>query len=515
MAREDRPLLSALEDAAARLSAVLERPVPPLSPREEGVVRQVGKGIAVVEGLPGVQAEELLRFPGEKLGMAFNLDPDHVGVVMLDHADGLEAGNVVRRTGRVADTLVGESLLGRVIDPAGRPLDGRGPIPAAKRLPIERPAPAIMDRAAVRTPLQTGIKVVDALIPVGRGQRELILGDRQTGKTAIALDTILNQRDSGVRCIYCAIGQQSSAVARVIEDLRTRGAMEYCTVLVTTGDDPPGVQFTAPYAATTIGEHFMSQGHDVLVVYDDLTRHARAYRELSLLLRRPPGREAFPGDVFYIHSRLLERSTHLRPELGGGSLTSLPICETQAQNMAAYIPTNLIGITDGQIYLSPQLFRQGVLPAVDVGQSVSRVGGKTQRRAYRSVAGDLKLTYAQFVELERFSRYGARLEKEKQRLLERGRRVREVFKQAPYSPLPPGEQVAVLVAVTGGALDPVPVARMAEAETAVRDAARGTAGDILARIEDGQALDEAGRQSLLAIAEQAVASLREEAHAHD
>ena len=363
---------------------------------------RVSTGIATVSGLPGVGFEELVGFPGELFGIAFNVDEDEIGVVLLGDYWHLHAGDEVERTGRVMDVAVGDGLLGRVIDPLGRPLDGNGPVAAGERLPIERPAPPIMDRAPVTVPLQTGLKVIDALIPIGRGQRELILGDRQTGKTAIAIDTILNQRGQNVVCVYCAIGQRASAVAKAVADLRDKGAMEYTVVVVTEGNDPPGLAYIAPYAATSIAEHFMEAGRDVLIVYDDLTHHARAYRELSLLLRRPPGREAFPGDIFYIHSRLLERATHLRKELGGGSLTALPIIETEAQDISAYIPTNLISITDGQIYLSPSLFELGVLPAVDVGKSVSRVGGKAQRAAYRAVAGDLKLAYAQFEELETF-----------------------------------------------------------------------------------------------------------------
>ena len=316
------------------------------------------------------------------------MDADEIGVVLLGDYWHLHAGDEVQRTGRVMDVPVGDGLLGRVIDPLGRPLDGAGPVASDRRLPVERPAPAIMDRAPVTVPLQTGLKVIDALIPVGRGQRELILGDRQTGKTAIAIDTILNQKDQNVLCVYCAIGQRASAVAKAVATLREKGAMEYTVIVVTEGNDPPGLAYIAPYAATSIAEYFMEAGRDVLIVYDDLTHHARAYRELSLLLRRPPGREAFPGDIFYIHSRLLERATHLRKELGGGSLTALPIIETEAQDISAYIPTNLISITDGQIYLSPSLFELGVLPAVDVGKSVSRVGGKAQRAAYRAVTGD-------------------------------------------------------------------------------------------------------------------------------
>ena len=332
------------------------------------------------------------------------------------------------------DVAVGDGVLGRVIDPLGRPLDGGEPLAAHGRLPIERPAVAIMDRAPVTEPLQTGIKVIDALIPIGRGQRELILGDRQTGKTAIALGTILNQRGQNVVCVYCAIGQRASAVAKAVAVLRESGAMDHTVVVVTEGDDPPGLAYIAPYAATSIAERFMEAGRDVLIVYDDLTQHAQAYRELSLLLRRPPGREAFPGDIFYVHSRLLERATRLRAELGGGSLTALPIVETEAQNISAYIPTNLISITDGQIYLSPSLFELGVLPAVDVGKSVSRVGGKAQRAAYRAVAGDLKLAYAQFEELETFARFGARLDDDTRKIIEHGRRIRACLQPSGIRP---------------------------------------------------------------------------------
>ncbi len=366
--------------------------VPALQPREVGTITSIATGIAKVSGLPGVGFEEVLKFPGDIYGVAFNVDEDEIGVVLLGDYWHLQAGDEVERRGHVVDVPVGDGLIGRIINPIGLPLDGKGRLVSSARLPVERPAPPIMDRAPVSVPLQTGIKVIDALIPVGRGQRELILGDRQTGKTAIALDTILNQREKNVLCVYCAIGQRASGVAKVIATLREQGALEYTIVVVTEGNDPPGLAYVAPYAATSIAEYFMQQGRDVLVVYDDLTHHARAYRELSLLLRRPPGREAFPGDIFYIHSRLLERATHLRQELGGGSLTALPIIETEAQDISAYIPTNLISITDGQIYLSPSLFELGVLPAVDVGKSVSRVGGKAQRAAYRAVAGDLKLS---------------------------------------------------------------------------------------------------------------------------
>ena len=507
MTPHDLSLLSAVEDTFARLGRAVEDARPEMALHEVGHVTQVGESVVFVDGLPGVESEEVVRFPGNKLGLAYNLDAGQVGVIMLDASEEISAGDQVRRTGRVMDIPVGESLLGRVVDATGRPLDDGPPIPAAKRLPIEREATAIMDRAPVQVPLQTGIKAIDALVPIGRGQRELIVGDRQTGKTAIAVDTIINQSRYGVICIYCAIGQRSSAVAQVIADLRERGALEYCVLVATTGDDPPGLQFVAPYAASSIGEAFMEQGRDVLVIYDDLTQHARAYRELSLLLRRPPGREAFPGDIFYIHSRLLERATHLSDALGGGSLTALPIAETEAENISAYIPTNLISITDGQIYLSPKLFQQGILPAVDVGRSVSRVGGKAQLPAYRTVAGDLKLAYAQFEELERFSRYGTRLEEEKRKTLERGRRVREVLKQPLYEPIPPGEQMATLIAVTEGLFDGLPAERVREAEKAVHKAVSEEARERLDGIEQGAKLTDEDREALRSAAEGAVAPM--------
>jgi F-type H+-transporting ATPase subunit alpha len=408
-----------------------------------------------VRGLPGAGAEELLRFRGGLLGIVASQEPDGLGIILLGDSARLRAGDVARRTGRVIDVPVGPALLGRVVDAMGHPLDERGPVEAVERRAIERDAPAILDRAPVAVPLQTGLKVVDALVPIGRGQRELIVGDRQTGKTTVAMEAILNQRAGDVVSVYCAIGQRASAVARVVADLERRGALARSIVVVAGGDDAPGLQFVAPYAATTRAEYFMEQGQDTLVVYDDLTRHARAYRQLSLLLRRPPGREAYPGDIFYVHARLLERATRLRPERGGGSLTALPVIETQAQNIAAYIPTNLISITDGQVYLSPELFQKGMLPAVDVGRSVSRVGGKAQLPAYRSVAGELRLSYAQYEELETFARFGTRLDPETRRRLERGRRVRAVLRQSQYEPLAVSAQIATLLAATGGLFDAI------------------------------------------------------------
>jgi F-type H+-transporting ATPase subunit alpha len=468
-----------------------------LVPEEIGTVTYLGSAIARVEGLPSVQSEELVEFPGNKLGMAFNLDPNEVGVILLDDGEDLKAGCEVKRTGRVMDTPVGEWLLGRVIDATGRPLDGGGAVPILERRPVERQAPGIMDRSPVVVPLQTGIKVIDALIPIGRGQRELILGDRQTGKTAIALDTIINQKGQNIICVYCAIGQRSSAVAKLIADLRQYGAMDYSIVVVAGGESPPGLQYITPYAATTMAEYFMEKGQDVLIVYDDLIQHARAYRELSLLLRRPPGREAFPGDIFYIHSRLLERATHLRPELGGGSLTALPIVETEAQNLSAYIPTNLVSITDGQIYLTPELFQKGIFPAVDVGKSVSRVGGKTQLPAYRSVAGALRLSYSQFEELEAFSRFGTRLDEATQKTLERGKRIREVLRQYQYQPMRVAEQIALLLAVTGGLFDGIPLEKMTEVQNQVSRMIRSKLPAVCQRIEAGENLTQVDRQSLL------------------
>jgi F-type H+-transporting ATPase subunit alpha len=378
----------------------------------------------------------------------------------------------------------------------------------SERLPIERVAPAIMDRAPVTVPLESGLTVIDALIPIGRGQRELILGDRHTGKTAIAVDTILNQRGQNVLCVYCAIGQRASGVAKTVATLRDHGAMDYTVVVVTEGNDPPGLAYIAPYAATSIAEHFMQQGRNVLIVYDDLTNHARAYRQISLLLRRPPGREAFPGDIFYIHARLLERATHLRQELGGGSLTALPIIETESQNMSAYIPTNLISITDGQICLSPSLFELGVLPAVDVGMSVSRVGGKAQWAAYRAVAGDLKLAYAQFEELESFARFGARLDENTRRIIEHGKRIRACLKQAEHAPVSVPAQITVLLALAEKLFDSVPLEQMPAARQAVEKAATAIAPAVCERFMSASTLDDGDRAAIIDIARRALKDLQ-------
>ncbi len=508
MNRTPESLRGAFESAFEGIRQVRETFAPSLKPREVGIVRNVSPGIAKVSGLANVGVDELVAFAGGVLGIAFNVDEDEIGVVLLGEHRHLHAGDEVVRTGRVMDVAVGDALLGRVIDPLGRPLDGKGPVTAGERLPVEREARPIMDRAPVTEPLQTGLTVIDALIPIGRGQRELILGDRQTGKTAIAIDTILNQRGKNVICIYCAIGQRASAVAKAVANLREKGGLHYTVVMVAEGNNAPGLAYITPYAATSIAEYFMEAGRDVLIVYDTLTQHARAYRELSLLLRRPPGREAFPGDIFYLHSRLLERATHLREDLGGGSLTALPIVETDAQNISAYIPTNLISITDGQIYLSPTLFDLGVLPAVDVGKSVSRVGGKAQREAYRVVTGDLKLAYAQFEELETFSRFGARLDEETRKGIEHGRRIRACLKQPEFSPMSLPEQIAVLLALSAGLFDSVPMDQMAEAKRTVQKAAEDFPSELCARFGAAAKLGEEDRQTVINTVRAALARAR-------
>jgi F-type H+-transporting ATPase subunit alpha len=478
---------------------------PDLNAQEIGLVTSVSTGIAMVRGLPNVGFDELLYFGNDLYGIAFNLDEDEVGVVLLGDAWRLNVGDDVKRTGRVMDIAVGTELLGRVIDPLGRPLDGSQPPVLTQRLPIERPAPPILKRSPVTEPLQTGIKVIDALLPIGRGQRELILGDRQTGKTAIAIDTILNQKGKNVLCVYCAIGQKASSVAKTLAVLKNNHAMEYTVVVVTEGNDPPGLDYIAPYAATSVAEYFMEAGEDVLIVYDDLTQHARSYRELSLLLRRPPGREAFPGDIFYLHSRLLERSTHLNSKNGGGSLTALPIIETEGQNMSAYIPTNLISITDGQIYLSPTLYDLGVLPAVDVGKSVSRVGGKAQRAAYRKVVSDLKLAYAQFEELENFARFGARLDNNTLNIINHGRHIRAYLSQSESDPVTVAQQITLLLILGQGLFDNVPLSDMTKAQLSLRSATNSMPESLLTRLENAQSLTDNDRLLVTSIASQALA----------
>ncbi len=498
-----------VDDVFSRLRAGREAFSPTLEVREAGAILSVSTGVAEVSGLPGVGYDELLRFAGGAQGLAFNVDEESIGVILLDDSWKLQAGDQVERTGRVMDVAVGDALLGRVIDPLGNPLDDLGLIDAHERRPIERAAAPIMDRAAVTVPLQTGIKAIDALIPIGRGQRELILGDRQTGKSALAIDTILNQRGQDVLCVYCAIGQRASAVAKVVATLRDQGALAWTVVVVASGDRPAGLSYIAPYAAMSIAEHFMEAGRDVLIVLDDLTQHARAYRELSLLLRRPPGREAFPGDIFYLHSRLLERATHLCPERGGGSLTALPIVETEAQDMSAYIPTNLISITDGQIVLSPTLFELGVLPAIDVGQSVSRVGGKAQRPAFRALAGDLKLVYSQFEELETFSRFGARLDDASRASIEHGRRLRAFLQQPESRPIDVADQLMLLHALSAGLLDEIDLSRITEAEQALCTVLSRLPPAMRARLVAAEPMESGEAAQLVAIARDALAPLRQ------
>ncbi|GAB4137291.1 MAG: alternate F1F0 ATPase, F1 subunit alpha [Sphingomonadales bacterium] len=489
----------------AAMEASLQSTQPRLVAEQFASLRNIGTATASITGLDGLQADELIALPDGVMAIAANIDQDQAGLILLGNPGQLTVGAKARRSRRAVDTPVGDMLLGRVVDALGRPLDNLGRLAEKERRAINQPAPPIIHRAPVQVPLQTGIKAIDAAIPIGRGQRELIIGDRQTGKTAIAVDTMLNQTGRDVICIYCAIGQRASAVARVIEALRHSGAIDHCIIVVANGDDAPGLQYIAPYAATSMGEYFMRRGRDVLVVYDDLTRHARAYRELSLLLRRPPGREAYPGDIFYIHARLLERATHLRDEHGGGSLTALPIIETQAQNISAYIPTNLISITDGQIYLSPNLFERGHLPAIDIGKSVSRVGGKAQLPAYRTVAGDLRLSYSQFEELESFARFGTRLDEDTRRKLQRGRRVREVLKQRQQDPMTVTQQIAVLLAATSGVLDDVALENASKAAALIRDAATEQLESVAQRIDDGEKLSDDDKSTIIDMAKSVLA----------
>lgn len=434
----------------------------PLVPHLEhiGRVLQVGDGVAMVAGLPQARLDELLVFEGGARGLAVDLGEDAIGCILLGDTAGILAGSIVRGSGEVARVPVGEALLGRVVDALGAPLDGQSEIEGMQLAPVERAAPVIVDRALVTTPLATGLLVVDATIPLGRGQRELIIGDRETGKTAIAVDTMINQKSSDVICIYAAIGQKASSIARVINAVRQYGAPERCIFVVGEADAAPGLQWLTPYSACAMAEYFMMQGRDVLLILDDLTKHAACYRQVSLLLRRPPGREAYPGDIFYVHSRLLERAAKLAPERGGGSLTALPIAETQAGNISAYIPTNLISITDGQIYLDPRLFYEDQKPAVDVGKSISRVGGKTQAPVLKALSESLRLEYAQFLELEMFTRFGTMVDERTRKIIEHGRRIRAILGQRQFEPLSLGEEVALLCAASDGILDAVPLERI-------------------------------------------------------
>ncbi len=480
-----------------------EPPKPEVS--EVGRVEEVGDGIAIVTGLGRALADEMLEFASGVSGIVFDLEPGRLGVVLLGPSQNITMGEDVRRTGRVVSVPVGPALLGRVVDALGRPRDQEGPLEATDHAPVEAEAPDILSRRAVSRPLATGLKAVDAAVPVGLGQRELIIGDRQTGKTSIAVDTILNQKGTDVICIYCAIGQRGDAVAKVIGAVQDGGMMAR-TVIITAGDeDAPGLAYIAPYAAMSVAESFAAQGRDVLVVMDDLTHHARTYRELSLLLRRPPGREAFPGDIFYVHARLLERAGQFSE--GRGSITALPVVETQAENLSAYIPTNLISITDGQIYLSPKLVRTNQFPAVDLGVSVSRVGGKAQASAFRAVAGNLRVTLSQFEELEEFARFGTRLDEDTRARLARGAAMRNALRQAERDPMAANEQLAVLIAAIEGLLDGMDEAQAGSAMQSIRAAIRRDDQGLAKTIRDNQKLDDDVRAQIIAMARDALADM--------
>lgn len=484
------------EEISAILKQQIERFQTDVTVEQVGTVIMVGDGIARVYGLEGAMASELLEFPGGVYGMALNLEEDNIGAVILGPYSHIKEGDPVKRTGRIVETPVGEALIGRVVNPLGQPLDGKGPIETNKFRPIESPAPGVIDRRNVHEPLQTGIKAIDALIPIGRGQRELIIGDRSTGKTAVAIDTIINQKGKDVICVYVAIGQKASTVAGVVETLEKHGAMEYTIVVSATASEPAPLLFMAPYAGCAMAEEFMYNGKHTLVVYDDLSKQAAAYREMSLLLRRPPGREAYPGDIFYLHSRLLERAAKLKDELGGGSMTALPIIETQAGDISAYIPTNVISITDGQMFLEADLFYAGVRPAINVGRSVSRVGGDAQIKAMRQVAGTLRLDLSQYRELAAFAQFGSDLDTATQARLARGERVTEILKQGQYVPMPVEEQIVSIFAGVNGLLDDMPVEDVRPFEAELLQHMRTEQAAMLAEIREKKAMSDEFRQRL-------------------
>ncbi len=463
---------------------------------EVGTVLEVGDGIARVFGLDNVQAGELVEFPGSVTGMALNLQEDNVGVVIFGDDRGIKEGDEVKRTERIAEIPVGESLLGRVVDPLGNPIDGKGPIESSETRLIETIAPGIVARKSVHQPMQTGLKAIDSMVPIGRGQRELIIGDRQTGKTAIAIDTIINQKGGDMICIYVGIGQKRSTMAQIVQRLENEGAMEHTIVVSSTASEPAPLQFLAPYSGVSIGEYFRDKGGHVLCVYDDLSKQAVAYRQLSLLLRRPPGREAYPGDVFYLHSRLLERSCKLSDELGAGSLTALPIIETQAGDVSAYIPTNVISITDGQIFLSTDLFNSGVRPAINVGLSVSRVGGAAQVKAVKQVAGTLRLDLAQYREKEAFAQFGSDLDQATQKQLQRGQRLVEILKQPQYQPMPWVDQAISIFAATNGFLDDQPINKLGKFESEFLTFLQTKKADLRKSIEEKEMIDETAETEL-------------------
>jgi F-type H+-transporting ATPase subunit alpha len=468
---------------------------------EVGTVISCGDGIARIHGVERAMAGEMLEFPHGLFGIALNLEEDSVGSVLLGHSQAIKEGDQVKRTGRIISVPVGEEMVGRAVNALGQPIDGKGPIAAKKFMPIERIAPGVVDRSPVKEPLQTGLKAIDGMVPIGRGQRELIIGDRQTGKTAVAVDTIINQKGLGVICIYNAIGQKQSTVAQVVKTLEDAGAMEYTIVVSASASDPAPLLYISPYSACTMGEFFRDSGRHALCVYDDLSKHAQSYREISLLLRRPPGREAYPGDVFYLHSRLLERAAKLKAERGGGSLTALPIIETQAGDLSAYIPTNVISITDGQIFLESDLFNQGIRPAINVGNSVSRVGGSAQIKAMRQVAGSLRLDLAQYRELAAFAQFGSDLDPATQRQLNRGKRLVEILKQPQYQPLSVEKQVAIVFAATNGLLDAVPVEKLRQYEDGLYRFLETSHPQVLTSIAEKKILDDDVKAALKAALE--------------
>ena len=481
------------EEISALLRSQIENYESEMSVTDVGTVLQIGDGIALIHGLNDVMAGELVEFQNGVLGLAQNLEESNVGVVILGPYTDISEGDEVKRTGRIMEVPVGDELIGRVVNPLGQPIDGQGPINATKTRPVEKKATGVMDRKSVDEPLQTGIKAIDALVPIGRGQRELIIGDRQTGKTTVAIDTILNQKNEDTICIYVAIGQKDSTVRANVEKLRQAGALDYTIVVSASAAEPAPLLYIAPYSGVTMGEEFMFNGKNVLIVYDDLTKQASAYRELSLLLRRPPGREAYPGDVFYLHSRLLERAAKLNDDLGGGSITALPIIETQAGDISAYVPTNVISITDGQIFLQSDLFFSGVRPAINAGQSVSRVGGSAQIKAMKKVAGTLRLDLASYRELESFAQFGSDLDEFTAKKLERGKRTVEILKQDQNKPLPVENQVLIIFALTKGYLDDIPVEDITRFEDELNHWAASNATELLSEIRETGALPDADK----------------------
>lgn len=496
------------EEISSVIKEQIKRYASQLEVAEVGTVIQVADGVARVHGLENAMQGELLEFPGEVYGMVLNLEEDNVGAVLLGNQKNINEGDTVKTTGRVVEVPVGDAMLGRVVNALGQPIDGKGPIETDKFRPVERVASGVISRKSVDTPLQTGIKAIDSMVPIGRGQRELIIGDRQTGKTAIAIDTIINQKGQGVKCIYVAIGQKASTVAALVKELESYGAMAYTTVVAATASELAPIQYIAPYAGCAIGEEWMENGEDVLVIYDDLSKHATAYRTLSLLLKRPPGREAYPGDVFYLHSRLLERAARLSDKLGGGSLTALPIIETQAGDVSAYIPTNVISITDGQIYLETEMFNSGFRPAINAGLSVSRVGGSAQIKAMKKIAAPIRVELAQYRELAAFAQFGSELDAATTEQLAQGARIREMLKQPQYKPMPVEKQVVIIYAATKKYLLDVPVEDILRFESELFDFVETKYPEVLESIRTKKEIDEATEETLVKAIEECKASFK-------